>query len=237
MCHQACIRTMKDRFQNLVDRGLQVTDTMLEYERPLLENRLGGYVSTIHRHSDFDVLGMIEGQGLCTLGDLETRIREDIVAYAKAPSAKLLEEIFFKIQIWLGHSGTFIFVRGRRFNWNVVGKHYQTFVTNCLTAKGNLYRIKKAGPNFDKNVTNLKISQISVHIHFWTYATLKDSALPIFNNRPKNYARLGVPESWVHIVCFWNGMRQILHEQHLTNMNALDRHIILFENSLKQDKE
>ena len=233
MCHQACISTMKERYRGLVAQGLQVTDTMEEYVRPLLANRLGGYVRSIHRRSGFDVLGMVDREQLDTLGKLETSIREDIEVYVGAPSETLLQTIFIKIQMWLGYSGTFIFTRGRRFNWNTIRPYYQDFVMCCLAANGNLNLIQDAGRTLDRHVTNVGISQISVHIHFWSHATMNKDALPIFNTRTA--PRMGVTLNWDHILCYWNGMRQILSEQHLTNMNALDRQIILFKNPTNQN--
>ena len=233
MCQQLCNDIMRAHFQALLAHGLQLTNVVQPFGRLLNNGRLGGYVKTIANHCDYDVTNMLHRDGLQTLDALEGSIRDSIEGYnVNNHDNDLLKEIFIKIQMWSGRPGTYIFTKGDGFVWNTVSPCYQTFVEECIHADQNLEAIRTAGEQFADSVPQIGIALSAIHIHFWTHATMRDNALPVFDNITSS--RMGIPLDWNHAVCFWQGMRQILQDYHLTNMNALERQIALLSPTFNQ---
>lgn len=113
------------------------------------------------------------------INKLENSILEDVCAYR--PGADL-EQIFHKIQIWGGPMGRMVYVR-QKFDWKKIGPKYRVLVDACLNMKdlseSSVDAMYKA--MLECRINQLGVSFMTKHVHFWTYSSLGENALPILD--------------------------------------------------------
>ena len=149
------------------------------------------------------------------------------------PQDDPLLRIFIKVHVWGGRSGRNIFVREGGLNWAAVRPHYKQLVDVCRnqTQIATPSEIAQAGEAFGNSVKNIGISFITKHIHFWTYVSRGENALPIFDSIMSN--RLGIAQQWCHADCYWEGMSILLaNNQGYTpwpnSMNSFERQLFKY---------